>query len=51
MSRADALALIRLLSAIESWGMARGESLPDYLSDQLGEAMETLEAIVLGETK
>ena len=48
MTRADALALIRLLSAIESWGMARGESLPDYLHDQLHAAMETLEAIVLG---
>lgn len=49
MSRAEALAMIRLLSAIESWGMARGESLPEYLHDQLDAAMEKLEAIVLGE--
>ncbi len=48
MNRADALALIRLLSAIESWGMTQQAPLPDYLHDQLHAALETLEAIVLG---
>jgi hypothetical protein len=48
MSRADALAMIRLLSAIESWGMSQRTLLPDYLHDQLHAALETLEAIVLG---
>lgn len=49
MNRADALAMIRLLSAIESWGMAQNAPLPDYLHDQLHATLESLEAIVLGE--
>lgn len=48
MTRAEALAMIRLLSAIESWAMSQQKTLPDYLHDQLSEAMEKLEAIVLG---
>jgi hypothetical protein len=51
MTRAEALALIRLLSAIESWAMSQQKMMPDYLSEQLGDAMEKLELIVLGETK
>lgn len=49
MNRADALAMIRLLSAIESWGMAQQVPLPEYLHEHLGAAMETLETIVLGD--
>jgi hypothetical protein len=49
MSRADALAMIRLLSAVESWAMAQQAPLPDYLHDQLHAALESLEVIVLGE--
>lgn len=51
MTRADALAPIRLLSAIESWGMSQRTPLPDYLIDQLGDAMDKLELILLGETE
>jgi hypothetical protein len=49
MNRADALAMIRLLSAVESWAMAQQAPLPDYLHDQLHAALESLEVIVLGE--
>lgn len=48
MTKAEALDLIRLLSAIESWGMSQRTPLPDYLHDNLHAALETLETIVLG---
>ena len=49
MNRTEALAMIRLLSAIESWGMAQKAPLPEYLHDQLHATLESLEVIVLGE--
>ncbi|MFE8033809.1 hypothetical protein [Thiohalocapsa marina] len=48
MTRTDALALILLLSAIESWALTQQRPMPDYLHEHLGAAMEKLEAIVLG---
>ena len=49
MSKEDALKLIKLLSAIESWGFSTKTDLPDYLHEDLCLAVERLEKIVLEE--
>lgn len=53
MSKEDALKLIKLLSAMESWAFTTGNSLknpiPDYLHEDLCLAVERLEKIVLKE--
>jgi hypothetical protein len=49
MTKEEALAAIKLLSALESWAMSQSERLPDYLHEDLGRAMEVLEQIVLKE--
>lgn len=48
MTRAEALALIRLLSAIESWAMSQQRPMPDYLHEQMSDSMDQLMKIVLG---
>ena len=50
MTKADALKLIKLLSAMESWAMSQSARLPEYLLEDLTLAVERLEKIVL-ETK
>ena len=47
MSKEEALKLIKLLSAVESWSLSMKASLPDYLHEDLCLAMERLEKIVL----
>jgi hypothetical protein len=47
MTKAEALALIKLLSAMESWSFADNHRMPDYLYDLINEAMEVLEREVL----
>ena len=47
MTKKDALKLIRLLSAMESWSFSTKTDLPDYLHEDLGLALEQLEKIVL----
>ena len=49
MSKEEALAIIKLLSALESWAFSTKNMLPDYLHDDLCEAVEKLEKIVLEE--
>jgi hypothetical protein len=49
MTKEDALKLIKLLSAMESWAMSQSAQLPDYLLEDLCRSMEVLERIVLGE--
>ena len=49
MKKEDALATIKLLSALESWAFSTKTLLPDYLHDDLHAAVEKLDAIVLGE--
>lgn len=49
MSKEDALKLIKLLSALESWALSQSANLPDYLHEDLQKSMEVLERIVLGE--
>ena len=49
MSREEALKIIKLLSALESWAFSTKSLLPDYLHDDLCDAVKKLEAIVLEE--
>ena len=49
MSKEDALKLIKLLSAMESWSFSTKTDLPDYLHEDLCLAVERLEKIVLEE--
>ena len=47
MTKEDAIKLIKLLSAMESWAFSTKTPLPDYLHEDLGIAVEKLEKIVL----
>jgi len=47
MSKEDAIKLIKLLSAMESWAFSTKTPLPDYLHEDLCIAVEKLEKIVL----
>lgn len=49
MTKAEALRIIKLLSALESWAFSQPDSrrLPDYLVEDIGNAMKVLERIVL----
>ena len=48
MTKEEALAAIKLLSALESWAMSQGTPrLPEYLHEDLCRSMETLERVLL----
>ena len=47
MTKEDALKIIKLLSAMESWAFSSKSDLPDYLHEDLCLAVEKLEKIVL----
>ena len=47
MTKEEALNLIKLLSALESWAFSTKNMLPDYLYDDLCVSVKKLEAIVL----
>jgi len=49
MTKAEALRIIKLLSALESWAFSQPDSrrLPDYRVEDVGSAMAVLERIVL----
>jgi hypothetical protein len=51
MNKIEALAAIKLLSALESWAFtvsnSKGSPIPDYLHDYLQESMDVLERILL----
>ena len=47
MTKEDALNIIKLLSALESWAFSSKTMIPDYMHDDLCAAMKKLEAIVL----
>jgi hypothetical protein len=49
MTKEDAIKLIKLLSALESWSFSTKTALPDYLHEDLCLAVEKLEKIVLEE--
>ena len=47
MTKAEALNIIKLLSALESWAFSKKTLLPDYLHDDLCAAVKNLERIIL----
>jgi hypothetical protein len=47
MTKEEALAAIKLLSAMESWAFSQQSRLPDYLVEDIQRSMEVLERIVL----
>ena len=47
MTKEQALEIIKLLSALESWGFSNGNGLPDYLHERLYAAIDTLTMEVL----
>lgn len=47
MTKEEALAAIKLLSALESWSFSLKSTIPDYLHEDLQRSMEVLEKIVL----
>lgn len=49
MTKAFALDLIKLLSALESWTFATKERLPDYLVEPLKTVVDKLSAEVLND--
>ena len=49
MTKEEALKLIKLLSALESWSFSTKTDLPDYLHEDMCLAVERLEKIVLEE--
>lgn len=51
MSREEALAAIKLLSALESWAMGQSARLPDYLVEDIQRSMEALERVVLKDSE
>lgn len=51
MDKPLALGLIKLLSALESWGFSNKQMLPDYLHEDLARHIEELESVVLDDKK
>jgi hypothetical protein len=47
MTKEEALAAIKLLSALEVWAMSQAARLPDYLHEDIHRSMDVLERIVL----
>ena len=47
MSKPEALDLLQLFSALESWGFSNNHKLPDYLHEQLLTAVEILRKEIL----
>ena len=47
MTKQDQLDIIKLLSALESWSFSTGSKFPDYLGEQLVDAIEKLSKEVL----
>ena len=47
MNKEDALNLVKLLSALESWAFSTKNQLPDYLHDDLCVLVKKLEAVIL----
>ena len=51
MTKEQALDLIMLLSAIESWSFADKHRMPDYLHDKIDKSIDLLRVELLGEEK
>ena len=46
----ELLAMMRLLSALESWGNATSNHIPDYLQEQLTDGVSVLERDIIKHT-
>jgi hypothetical protein len=51
MTTPELLQLMRLLSALESWGFSCGTPMPDHLHDHLISAVDVLEREILAGQK
>ena len=49
MTKEQALEILILLSALESWGFTADKQIPDYIHENLHDAMDNLRKVVLGE--
>lgn len=47
MNKEQCLEMIKLLSAIESWSLSCGKTLPDYIGDRLCDTINELSKEVL----
>jgi hypothetical protein len=47
MNRQQAIELLMLLSALESWSFSAQAPIPDYLHERLADQIETLKGIAL----
>ena len=47
MTKQELLALMRLLSALESWAWASKNPFPDYLDNQIAQSLDVLEREIL----
>ena len=47
MTKEEALRVMKLLSAMESWAFSQPNRIPDYLLEDTGTAMGILERIIL----
>ena len=50
MTKPQAIDLLMLLSALESWGMSNNQRPPDYLLERLDNSLEVLRAEILEAT-
>jgi len=48
LTKEEALKIIKLLSALESWAFSTKNPLPSFVDDELIKAMAVLERVVLG---
>lgn len=49
MNKKQALAILMLLSALESWAYSTGKPFPDFLNESLKSAIETLKQLIVGD--
>lgn len=47
MTKQELLTLLRLLSALESWGFSLKERIPDYLHEQIDNSIKRIEEEIL----
>lgn len=47
MTKEQVLEIIKVLSALESWGFSNGQKLPDYLHDRLLDCVDVLTTEIL----
>ena len=50
MTKEEALRVMKLLSAMESWAFSQPNQIPDYLIEDTNVAMKLLERIILEKT-